>query len=216
MIQYFLPQHASQATKVNSSVLLAFLIFSLGYTLLGTFIDFGDDTPYELIAVLHVILIILFYRFKSILLIGNLYLIVWVFSLFLMSLETGGIYSMDALCIVILVMAAFTLLGKRSGSIWAFLNLAAALYLWNAAGDPTTNLQFQEARSIFNRDYYLAAHITFLLFAGGLFFLFSYNYIQLVNTLNAKKEELNQSLTLLQKQSKLLEKSKNFRLIEFR
>lgn len=208
MFQYFLPKNANQFKVVNSKVMLGLLIFSTIFCLINSLVEHGDDTPFLLIGLFDLFLIFLLYRTKSITLIGNLYLLIWCIVLSNMSLKTGGIYSMDSLSLIFAPLIAYCLIGKKSGNLWLVYFLGFSLFLWNIASDPTQDFRFKEARSSFDRHYYLAGHLMFITLFTSIFYLFYHHYKQLIQQLRIKQEELNQSLLLLQQQSTLLEQSK--------
>jgi len=208
MIQYFLPPKASQLEVVNTKVFLTLLFFSSFFCVAVSFLDFGDETPYLMIGVLNLVLIYLFYYTKSTVLIGNIFLLIWFLFLGRMSLETGGIYSMDAFCLVLAPLIAFSLLGRTSGVLWLLGMMFFSLSLWSLARPPEQELYFKAMTEGFNKDYYLAAHFIFIIFFTAIFYLISHHYNLLVQQLSAKKQELSDNLQLLQQQSKLLEQSK--------
>ncbi len=208
MFQYFLPKNANQFEIVSTKVILGLFIFSVIFCLISSQIEHGDDTPFLVIGILDLLLIGLFYQTKSIILVGNLYLMIWYLVLTRLSLNTGGIYSMDALSLIFAPLIAYCTLGRMSGNIWLGLFALSSFYLWYLAGNESSNLLFKQAREGFDRNYFLAGHIMFITLFTAIFYLFFYHFNQLILKLNKRKEELSKSFLLLKHQSELLEKSK--------
>jgi len=208
MFQYFLPDNPSQFEIVNSKVVVGLLVFFSIFCLVNSLIEHGDETPFALLCVLNLLLLFIYYKTKSITLIGNLFIFIWCLALIKMTFQTGGIYSMDSLSLVFAPLIAYCLIGQKSGNFWLFFFLAFTLFLWYSSGNPEQDFQFKQAREDFDRHYYLAAHIMFITILTGIFYLFYYHYKRIISELEGKRNELNQSLNLLQKQSKLLEQSK--------
>ncbi len=188
--------------------MLGLLILSTIFCFVNSSIDLGDHTPFLLIGILNLLLIFIFYYTKSITIAGNAFVFIWGLSLAEMSINTGGIYSMDSFSLILIPLTAYSLIGQKSGNFWLGCFLIFIVYLWNLAANPENNLQFLQDRNQFDRSYYLAGQLMIIIFLIGIFSLIAYHYKQLVLQLKLRQDELNDNLGLLKEQSKLLEQSK--------
>jgi len=208
MLDWLLPKEFNEHEIVNNKILSGFILFTSVICfiafLLSLIIDIKDTTPFFSIACLNIFLLLIFKYYGSRLLVGNLWIIIWVSILVPMSFHTGGIYSMDYYCLMLLPLMGFALLDYKSGLFWLFAFISFGCYLWGIIDSPEKNEFFRNQTLVFTKNYYLFGNILLSALFAGVFSIFYFQKKKLIAQLQTQQEVLSKKNNLLERQAKTI------------
>jgi len=187
ILEKFLPDNIAEEEKTGFRVLQYYLCFTiLACFVLGIaqwLMPYGDDTPFFLIGLINILFLLGLKYTAAKNTIGNIYIAIWAVILANLSLDTGGIYSMDAVSLSLVPLIGFALVNYKSSIFWLLSYFAFLYYLWAIIDSPEKNDFFRAQIMEFDKDYYLIGCLSFAVFAFCLFFFFYFQNKKLLQQL---------------------------------
>lgn len=211
IFKHLFPQSIHDVTKSNTKakVLVSVILFSLLICLLlkvsVQFALLPGDFPLEWSMTALIGLLFIFRYTNSISLTANLFFAIIAYFQFSWSLDSGGIYSLDLIFLIIIPLAAYVLSEVKSAVFWFFIVNLWAVYLFTLANSPESNQLFREQTLSFLPSYYLIFLFTLSIFIFGFLSIFYYENQQLIKKLKKQQADLVQKNTAYSEQTKQLE-----------
>ncbi len=213
MLDRFLPKNIEEGEITSIRILQCFIFFTIfSCLILGTLYLLSlvkDNTPFFLVAGINVSLLFLLKYTGKKDLVGNLYICIWAIILGNLSLQTGGVYSMDTLSMSLIPLIGFALLDYRSGLCWFLAYLVYLFYMWVIIDTPEVDLFYRSQTLLFDKNYYVTGGLVIAFFTFGIFSIFYFQNKRLVRQLKANEASLKVHVDKLGKQSKLLEQTQD-------
>lgn len=213
MFDRFLPENIVEGEITSIRTIQYFLFFTIAACIVLVFLfwinPIGDDTPFLAIAGFNIFLIGLLKYTGAKNLVGNLYICLWAITLGNLSLQTGGIYSMDTLSMALIPLVGFALLNHWSGVGWFLLYLVYLYYMWAIIDTPAIDEFYRSQTLVFDKDYYVVGGLIIAFFTFGIFSIFYFQNRKLVAQLKANEASLKVHVDKLDKQSILLKQTQD-------
>ncbi len=211
LYRWFLPDFkGSDSQQITKSKILVYgllivTIVSVVFAFINVVFDLNSDYPYGITVIIIAALLVIFKFTSSLVLIGNLLGLCISITLFSLSLKSGGIYSLDNLCLFLTPCVVFAIAGNRSGLLWAIIAISWTFYLNFLA--ETTN-EMERLRSItlkFPSEYYLVGSLLNTIVSSLLFFLVNRQYSKLINRFRKNEKALEENNIALEDKTRKLE-----------
>jgi len=149
-----------------------------------------SDLPVKSLIVFNLSTLLVFKKTQSLDLTINIFLGSGFVALFNTAINSGGIYSMDLLFLLVLPMMAFAFASVRSGFFWIILVILSALFylileLYTTTSYRADTLQFEPF-------YYFFCNIALSCITGGMFYTFTSVTNRLFRKLIKQKKQILQ------------------------
>lgn len=213
ILDRFLPKNITDDERTSIRILEYFIFFTIlacfVLTIMDWFFPSGDDTPFLLISISNLILVLILKYTAAKSIVGNVYIGIWAIILADLSFQTGGLYSMDALSMTLVPLTGFALVNYRSGFGWLLFYLAYLFYLWSVIDTPEISEFYRAQTLVFNKNYYVFGGIIFSTFTFCMFSIFYFQNQKLMGQLKTNQVALKKHVELLDQQSILLKEARD-------
>lgn len=221
-INWLLPEKAKLDNQVMTKskilvyVMLLASMLSFGLFFLNKVIATKSIFPFIPMGVLSLALVLIYKFTGSEKVIGHIMVCIFSIILFDMTLKTGGVLSLDAICLYMIPLIAFVIIGTKAGMFWTLCSSVWGGYLFYIAGTPEQFQYFREQTLDFDRMYYGVFIFINIILIGGILLIFDYQNKKLIKRLeknqldleNKNKEYASQAEILKQTQEKLKSSNK--------
>ncbi len=187
VLDWFLPESSNELEATKAKVMSRILL-SLSFVFLSLLPFKGSinsDFPFDLMATCFIGFSILFKYTGSIVYLGNALCFITYFSFLNLIPNTGGIFSVDMLNLFFIPLAAFTLIGKKSGIFWAGSIILTMMYFYFQTDDLSRSQIFQ-----FPKEYYLFMGIVYIIVPCVLQYFLVNENSKMLNKIAKNKEDL--------------------------
>lgn len=190
--------------KVLVYVILFSTLFSFFLIVLSELNYLTSSFPFKWVFASLIGLFIIFRNTDSLSLTSNLFLALFACFQLTLSLETGGIYSVDNFFLFIIPLAAYVLSEVRSAIFWLIIVNVWSIYLFTLADSPEQIQLFRDQTMKFLPSYYLIFCIFVSSIAFCLLSIFYFENKRLIKKLETNQEALEFKNTAYALQAKKL------------
>lgn len=195
--------------QARSIVIFLIAIIILGLLLWPIASKAGSDFPFLSSALGVVLLLFLFKKTKSSLLVGNLVTLLIYGAIVNLSFSSGGIYSMDIAGIILVPLIAINLVGWQGGLFWTITSIFPSIYHYIKGQNSETLNSYKNQFLGFELEYFLSFNLVILLIPMSLVFLFVKLNGTLISEIKNRNSELDQANEILANQTIQLTQTKN-------
>lgn len=211
LYDFFIPSNLDAIELTRAKVLVSILmlcnVFSI--VLLGLSFFVPTDFPYVFLIGIVLILLSLYKFTKSNFWVGNVFAGILFVVMAMMSRNTGGIYSIDLVGIVLVPIIALTINGFASAFFWLVLSVALNFFTYfKMIQDPAVATLHRLQTQDFSIEYYLIFNMILLLLPISCLAVIERLNKSLINNLKEANENLDVSKNILEKQTLDLVKAK--------
>ncbi len=216
MIDFFIPEKLKSPKEVYwrariiSSIHLFLIINVIFSEILCTFCFDQNDFPHFLCFAGLSILLIVFKKWGSFVLSGNLILLLLFLVLFPFSLTTGGIYSYDYLALCAVPMLGFLIAGRAYGFFWLLLITITSFVMYYL--EINAVVSYREVTADYDATYYLVLSFFIHILTGCCVAIFDKGQRLIIEELNHQRNLLKENkIELEKKEGELLESNANLK-----
>ncbi len=201
LINFFLPEKFKNDTgNRRKAIIVIFIFIFVSILILAMWISTrnlssSNEFPYGMALLITVLSLFVFRKKGSFYLSGHLLgMLVFIF-LFPVSLYTGGLFSDDALWLLLGPVLAFFAGNKWTGLIWSSMTMMALGYLYYLEINATES--YVKDSLIFDPNYYITSLLFLFFMILGVMFIYENEKTKLIAELGSKRkllENYNQEL----------------------
>ena len=216
-LNWLLPETNSEIdltrAKILSTTCIAFSIITLILSPIALYFT-HSNFPFFLLSIAMLSLALVFKYTGSLILVGNILCCITYTAFFLLIPKTGGIFSEDLHSMFIVPLAAFVLVGYRSGIVWSAISFITIGYFYSQINSSVDVLAFRSQLVNLNANYYLVISCINILIACVLSTILIRENQKLVKKIEGQNTALeNSNSKLLKTEAKL--KHRNNELNKF-
>jgi len=186
-----------ESLKIGHAIALSIAILCW---ILNHFSIVNHDFPSLFAIVACIISYLAIHVCKSTILCKNIFCLLLFIPIFLSSLNTGGIYSIDFIGLIAIPITAIILMNNKWGAFWTFIIVLAGIYSFRLEYLATESYLNQLER--FDLSYFMTASIFFLVVTVGLVMLMKHQIFKKQEALELKDSRLSDMSEKLERSRK--------------
>lgn len=191
----------AEKTKAKTLVVVLLICVFLSCFLLVLSYFIPNNFPFLLFIGAGLGMLLLFKLTHSTFWIGNVLAGVVFIIMVTMSRETGGLYSIDLMGILLVPILALTINGFKSSLFWVFMSLIVIIYTYASMMDMESQALYRLQIKDFTAEYYLVFHLVLLLLPLSLVMVLVKLNRSLITNLFEVNENLDESKKILESKS---------------